>query len=354
MSQTSRETGSMSRSKCHVDIATKKNNGKTGCLLSLNATICALICKMRFEWSVSISEGILDVTPILSTFSHVNFNGYSVVDQFLKLQADNNGNYDLYALADLLVNDLFLQQEREIAHVLSRESNEKILFAIEILRVIEGISMISIIDENPKISCEFPLLSNIGYQKPDVEYLFDVTEADPIMINVELSLVKNSLVVIYKVIFPKLMLCSKNIEFPKKCNDNSSNENDIIDLIPFIESKILSSWNNRKIFLEELKKLTAVLEYDAVDFSFVIIALRMKYNNMYTICTVEFKLSCLFPSILPLTCLHDLQNAFSTPIDTSSIKTTKSVTPDRIARELILLTSSVISQQAFGEDILNL
>ena len=339
--------------KYHVDVL-KKKNSKTGSLVSLNAVIIAYICKMRFEWSVFISEGILDVTPKLNSFSNVNFNCYLVADQIFNIQPDQNGNFDLYTLADILIEDFFLQQEKHITHVLSEESNRKMDFAIEVLRINQDASMILIIDENPKILCEFPLLPNTGYQKPDLEYLYDVTEADPIMINVELVMMKGSLIVNYKVTIPKLMICSKNIEFPTNYGANTSDENDIIDLIPFIETKILSAWNSRKMFLEELKKLTAVLEYDAIDFSFVLIALRMKYENMYTICTVEFKLSNSFPSVMPLTCLHDLQNPFSTPIDTSSIKYSKSSTPARLARELLMLSSSVISQQAFGEDILNL
>ena len=343
----------MAGRKYHVDVL-KEKISKTGSLVSLNAVIFAYICKMRFEWSIFISEGILDVTPKLSSFSNINFNCYSVADQIFNIDPDKNGNFDLYALADILIEDFFLQQEKHIGNLLSKESNRKMDFAVEVLRINQDASMILIIDENPKILCEFPLLPNTGYKKPDLEYLYDVTEADPIMINIELVMMKGSLIVNYKVTFPKLMTCSKNIDFPTNYGANTTDENSVIDLVPFIETRILSPWNNRKMFLEELKNLTAVLEYDAIDFSFVLIALRMKHDNMYTICTVEFKLSSSFPSVMPLTCLHDLQNPFSTPIDTSSIKYSKSSTPARLARELLMLSSTVISQQAFGEDILNL
>lgn len=319
----------------------------------ISAMICATICKMKFDWSLSICDGILDVTPIISTFSNVDYDCYSASDQIINFQPDEKGTYDLKSVADILVNDFLLQQDMKIVAVTNQEGNNNIEFAIEILKNIKNITMILLRDENTKILCEFPLLSDAGYQNSNLDYLYDVTENNPIIISLELCNIRNSLNVTYKVIFPKIMPCSKNLEFPKTLNGNSSfDDTELIDLIPSIESKIINPWNDRKLFLEELQKLTSVLEFDAVDFSFVLIALRMKHNNMYTICTIEFRLSHLFPSQMPLVSLHDLQNSFSSPIETSSIKITKSFTPVRIARELLLLAGSVISHQAFGMDIL--
>ena len=85
------------------------------------------------------------------------------------------------------------------------------------------------------------------------------------------------------------------------------------------------------------------------------ITMRMKYNNMYIVCTIDFRLSHHFPSTIPLISLHDLQNSYSTPIKTefnTTIKRTMHLwSVQRLARELLLSASSEISTQAYGIDI---
>jgi hypothetical protein len=232
----------------------------------------------------------------------------------------------------------------------NNDMNNKLEFALEMLQVKESISMIVWTEEKQLVLCEFPLLSNRSYTSPSLEYLLSVTKSQPIMISLILDIGNNDCKIDYKVLFPPSMVCSKNIDFHK--NNNSNDDNYLLELFPNIEERLSINWLKRKAFLEELQRLIAVLEYDAVDFSFIMIALRMKHDKMYTLCTVEFRLSHLFPMQLPLMKLHDLQNSFDSNIDTSSIKVKAFWSPERVARELLLLSSSVISLQAFGVDIL--
>lgn len=340
------------QSNCSPTITVKKSNKKEGALLSLQALINVIICRKKLEWFVSIEDGILDVTPTQSSFTNVNFNCYEVSDQILNIEPGPDGVYDLLAVADVLICE-FLSQQKQNISALTYHGNGNTIFTLEMLEAMPNVSQILLTDaESVKIICEFPLFSANENQNPSYMYLYDTTIGDPIMISLVLTITGNNSALDYKVLFPKNMPCSRNIEFPSRFNGVSNNDMSLIDFLPHVESKILTGLTCRKSFLEELLRLTAVLEYDAIDFSFVLIAIRMKHNSMHTICAVEFRLTHSFPSTLPLLSLHDLQNAFSAPIDTSSIKSNKSWNPERFARELLLLSCSVISHQAFGTNIL--
>ena len=343
-----------SRSNSRSIVTIKKTNGKTGRFLSLQASISITLCRRKFEWFVSISSGILDVTPISSCFTNVMFSPYEVTSDILAFEPDENGNYDLNAVAGILTNDFLSQQERSVA-ALAIQHNSKTVFTLELLRDISNVTKILWVENDVKtIICDFPLLSGRDSLNPAAAYLYDTTKDDPIYISLLLKVERADAPLDYKVVFPRSMPCSRNLDFQNSFHGMSLEDISIIDILPYVENKVLTSIASRKSFLEEMQRFTAVLEYDAIDFAFILIALRMKYNNMYTICTVEIRLTHSFPLSIPLLSLHDLQNSFSAPVDTSSIKLNKSYTPEKLARELLLLTSSVISQQAFGVNILSL
>lgn len=343
-----------SRSNCRSIVTIKKSNGKAGHLLSLQASISVTLCRRKFEWFVSINGGILDVTPISSCFTNVMFSPYEVTAEIVAMEPDINGSYDLNAVAGILTNDFLSQQERNVA-ALAIQHNSKTVFTLELLRDISNVTKILWIENDMKtIICDFPLLSGRDSLNPSATYLYDTTKDDPIYISLMLKVERPDSPLDYKVVFPRSMPCSRNLDFQNSFQGISSEDISIIDILPHVENKVLTSIASRKLFLEELQRFTAILEYDAIDFAFILIALRMKYNNMYTICTVEIRLAHSFPMSIPLLSLHDLQNSFSAPVDTSSIKLNKSWGPEKLARELLLLTSSVISQQAFGINILSL
>jgi hypothetical protein len=338
------------KSNFYPSITVRKSNHKIGPHLSLQAIIKVSICRKKFEWSVSIDKGILDVTPIWASFANTNFSCYEVTDKILNIMPDDSGSYNLSAVADILISD-FLCQQKENVIAMHSQTSAKTEFTLGLLEDMTNVTMISWTDnEIMKILCEFPIFSSNDAPDPSSAYLYDTTDGDPICMSLILSVSKSTSAPYYEVIFPQSMPCSRNIDFPNNLPGCSGEDFNLIDLMPYIENKILSSLTYRKSFVEELQRLAAVLEYDAIDFSFCMIALRMKHNNMYTICTVEFRLTHSFPATIPLLSLHDLQNAFSAPIDTSPLKLSKSWSPERIARELLLLISEVISLQAFGSN----
>ena len=154
------------------------------------------------------------------------------------------------------------------------------------------------------------------------------------------------------------MPSTKKLDFRFKSSD-------IVNLKDSIAKKIKTRWLDRKLFIEEMQRLATVLEYDAIDFSHVAITLRVKKNNLYTICNVEFRISESFPKSLPLISVHDLQTQYSTILDASKVaafassssssSSSRSKTKDgltgaspcfsveRLARELLLSVASEVN-----------
>ena len=79
----------------------------------------------------------------------------------------------------------------------------------------------------------------------------------------------------------------------------------------------VSRWNQRQLFIKELSCISVVLEFDAIDFSFVVIALRLRHELLCTVCTVEYRLPIGFPdnNAMPLMSVHDLQTGHSSVLD---------------------------------------
>jgi hypothetical protein len=275
------------------------------------------------------------------------------LDQIFKLRPGVGGNYDAIEIVTILLDDFLSQQAVEIEVATSQ--NQKASLLLQMIRTL-GDSLSMIIagsDDGKKIMCQFPLFNKDGIRNSELDYLYDIIAETPIYVSMTISLgISNNAAAVDSIlIFPPSMSCSKAIDFPRRMPDNDNF--DIYEYISQVEKKFTASWTSRKAFVAELQRIASVIEIDANDFSFVVILLRMKHENMYTLCTVEFRLHCNFPSVIPLASLHDLQNSFSTPIDTSSIKTSSIGTagaPERIARDLFLLSSSVISLQAFGSN----
>jgi hypothetical protein len=72
------------------------------------------------------------------------------------------------------------------------------------------------------------------------------------------------------------MICSKKLDFPlfnnQQLNNNNNNNSHITiqKALEYIENRIYNTWVTRKLFLEELIKLdVAIIEYDAIDFSYI-------------------------------------------------------------------------------------
>jgi hypothetical protein len=77
-----RETINTSIDQHLIEIRIKKNEN-FNVSRALTAVIAVTICKKRFEWFLSVSEDLLDVTPVVASFAHVTFDCYAVSGIFI-------------------------------------------------------------------------------------------------------------------------------------------------------------------------------------------------------------------------------------------------------------------------------
>jgi hypothetical protein len=110
------------KSNFNPTISVRKSNNKIGPQLSLQAIIKVSICRKKFEWSISIDNGFLDVTPIWASFANTNFSCYEVTDKILNIMPDDNGTYNLMAVADILISDFLCQQNENVKAMHSQTS----------------------------------------------------------------------------------------------------------------------------------------------------------------------------------------------------------------------------------------
>jgi hypothetical protein len=188
---------------------------------------------------------------------------------------------------------------------------------------------------------EFPLLDSSRLSCPDIEYIIDVMQDDPIYFSLKVNVADQSYSASIET--PNRLPCSRLIEYPSIGKDAN-----IGDYIQLVENILSSKLAGRRGFVFELRRLTAVVEFDAIDFSSVSIAVRIKRGNMFTLCIVDFRLTSGFPDAMPLVSLHDLQTSFSTPIENSVFsKVSRDQEPELVARDVLKIVCAQIVGQAF-------
>ena len=66
---------------------------------------------------------------------------------------------------------------------------------------------------------------------------------------------------------------------------------------------------NRKEYVEELGKIACCPEFNAIDFSFASLLIRLKYNKLFTMFLVNIKILPKFPRVPPVITIYDLQSS---------------------------------------------
>ena len=65
----------------------------------------------------------------------------------------------------------------------------------------------------------------------------------------------------------------------------------------------------RKEYVEELGKIACCPEFNAIDFSFVSLLIRLKYKKLFTMFLVNMKILPKFPMVPPVMTIYDLQSS---------------------------------------------
>jgi len=179
------------------------------------------------------------------------------------------------------------------------------------------------------------------------EYFIDTVKVNPILLSITINVQSKEITLIRTdVIIPSnIFKCSSKLELNAIFKDNRVNDFKIEDVCTNLEKKIIRQWYYRKRFTEELVKNSAVLEYDTIDFSYILLGIRIKCNSSFASCTVSFTFK--EPAMpVPKVVLHEMLRFFDKELDTSSISSDNNQ-PDKTANELLDNITRSIKKQAF-------
>jgi hypothetical protein len=336
------------------------------------------VCKNKLEWILHL-EPEVDVTPVLSTFKELLFNPYvsssellPLLNEVQQLKISANtvssppvANFLETISARLLVS-IQQAQDKKFKEFVSSYPNAE--FEADILRG-NTESMTSMWrSDRDFVGVEFPLLSavrnmNIGAAKPFLNYLESNTFREPLIFTRILYLPskgdRSTSKVEDRLSIPATSFpCSANVDI-SGIFINGKHKSAVIpaDNVPVCDKcvdavlQLSAKWSLRKQFIEECSRIAAVLEFDALDFSYVIAAVRLRRGQLCTVCTVDFRLTAGFPAAMPLISVYDLQTSTSTVLDANNVSGTRdsNCCAEKLAEEYLSLAAKFIAKQAFGE-----
>jgi hypothetical protein len=330
------------------------------------------IGKKLFQWKVIVFNRyndndddnddstlmILDVVPLkvtsLNDIEGYNYYNSNIInDIMLLIPTTTTATTTIKEISNILMRSIV--SRHLIQYSLDKwKFNGKLSFILSFFSDIDNSSILTINnypnnnDRNDQSSytiiIEVPIILNM-HCDDNSEYLIDIVKDNPILLLISITVINMDITIIkVDVLIPKTMKCSSNLELSQTFKDNKINDFKVEDICGYVEDKIFKQWYYRKLFTEEMMKSAAVLEYDAIDFSYVLIVIRLKYNNAFASCTVEFVFT--HPMVMPNIEVQDLLNSFDTKLETSSISTSQA--PNVLAQELLKYATKAISSQAFS------
>jgi hypothetical protein len=331
------------------------------------------VCKKRLWWTVEEFLDGVDITPELISFEGIPYNTYDVAEDLIKItDAKKTSLTDLLtsrealrSLAEKLFGSLRQSQLDLLSDVSGVAMHPSARFQIEMLKSSPGALVVITESDHAAetvVRMEVPLFGDTeGYDADSpARYLVGVTEnASPVKIYRAYYLRKFDGAVLNtetEVMVPKTLSCTRQIDFQSQTctldEQPDMEENgltvDLIDALRGIERDILERLAQRKAFIEALATIAALVEFDAADFSCVVIAVRMKHEAMCTICSIHFRLPWTFPQAAPEVTVNDLQNGYATKVDTSALDLETIQSAETFAFELHRLCCRFICRQAFA------
>lgn len=358
--------------------------------------VCLHICYQKLiKWKLYYSpsdNGVIDVIPIISTFEKYLCSPYDGVSEILahpKFHSSTPINEISHLLFEVFTRNTFTKVTNTASWGLQ---NDKIFIFLSYITSKENLTCMldnpvtnndnNNNNNNISIFCltvEFPLLFSTFQDmkgedmidSANINYFKDITlSSSTILLTFTIrfsnSNTLNSICTVDNNVISKTKTKTNNknsSEYSKLESNKNINENileDIVQLdalISTIETRTYRNWLQRKKFIHEMQNISAVIEYDALDFSFITIAVRLKHLKMITLCSVDYRLSPNFPMTVPsiLISLHDLQNKFSVTCN-EELEYEQAFqqcdypqwTPEKIARHLFTSSCELIRNQAFS------
>ena len=94
------------------------------------------------------------------------------------------------------------------------------------------------------------------------------------------------------------------------------------DYLEKVRMGFIQSLLDRKVFVEELSKISCISEFNPVDFSFVSILVRLRCNKLFTLFLVYIRIqSSKFPKFPPVVTIHDLVSSNIILVENGDLET---------------------------------
>lgn len=335
------------------------------------------VCTGKLEWIVH-TDPVFDVTPVIGSFKDLVYDPHLPAEQLLSFVDDRMPDVALRPSSDIIASELpemiasrllhSVQQSQEPSLREFISCSPRVQFELNILSGINQSMCTLWRGEKEYIGVEFPLLQAVqecrsgavilflryigclSFKEPIIftRLLFVSGRGDKTVSKVEDRL---SIPVIY---FP----CSSNVDINGVVVNGKSRSSQVsTDVVPvhdvcfFAVRQIADKWMFRKRFVEELSRIAAVIEFDAFDFSHIVIGVRLRRGQLCTVCTADIRLTAGFPMSLPLISIYDLLTSTSTVLNASAINCNRDIdcNAEKLAEEYLSLTAQFIAKQAFGE-----
>jgi hypothetical protein len=121
------------------------------------------------------------------------------------------------------------------------------------------------------------------------------------------------------------------------------NESTVVyDVIPGLQEQICRAWARRSAFIQALRSIACVMEYDAVDCSFATVVVRVRLNRASSMCAIDLRFPPSFPSAKPLVTVHGLQDGFSKVVEDASIPYSSQWDMDTAAKAIFIAVCELI------------
>jgi hypothetical protein len=212
-----------------------------------------------------------------------------------------------------------------------------------------------LIQKDHSLFIEFPLFDKSRLSYPQLEYLVDITQPQPILIQLTSPNLdsESSFVATPSLSFPSSLSLSRQIILPSWTKDTL-----LFDYIHSIERIFVQTWYARQSFIYHLQSLCSVLEFDSIDFSVVTIALKVVKRKMVVLCTVEIQIPFQFPQQSVTLLVHDLIHSSTYPLPTPSPSDStggssggggNKISPEIVAKNVLLFVVKEIEKVAFSD-----
>jgi len=288
-------------------------------------------------------NNVIDLIPILNTFENLEeFNPY--VD--LNLESINlNSDFDVNKIVKN-INQLITKKYSNKAPAYS--SYVELSFEMIGQENLEN-SIIWEWHEGSKhyLLIEFPICSKKNLNNSnDIEYFLDILPHNQPNFCITFEKHKESFELgINPGMYKNL---TKYLEIPK-----ITHEKLLGDVLDKVRLQFLSNWTKKKIFIEQLCEICCVTEFNAIDFSFASILIRLKFKKLFTLFLVNIRIVNKFPSNPPVITIYDLQSSSIILVDSSELVWNHEAdSVPLLARKTIIFICNLMNRRAFPEKYL--